>query len=858
MKLLKDYTTPDFTIEQVHLRIELKEENTCVHSELVIKRNKDVKSLILDGEEQQLVSLAIDNKILSTAEYEINATQLIIFSVPDSFVLKITSIIQPQNNTALSGLYRSNGLFCTQCEAQGFRRISYYLDRPDVMSLFTTTLVADKQRYPILLSNGNKVGFGDLEEGRHWVQWHDPFKKPAYLFAMVAGQLAYIQDSYVTQSNRTIELVIYVPLKHNTHHCGFAMEALKKAMHWDEKTYGLEYDLDIYMIVAVDDFNMGAMENKGLNIFNSQYILVDQKTATDFDFQNVLRVIGHEYFHNWTGNRVTLRDWFQLSLKEGLTVFREQQFFEEYTSIVSRINDVRLLRTRQFSEDSGPLAHPVRPESYIEIDNFYTATVYEKGAEVIRMLETLLGEEKFKEGLALYFKRHDGQAVTIDDFLEAFSTVAGISLTQFKRWYSQAGTPQVEVIPVYDEKTQVFSLRCRQFCHLTPDHSPKEPWVIPIAVQLMTPKGEKIPLSSDQTVLILNQREQVFSFKAIAHPPIPSLLRHFSAPVKLEYPYFDDQLMMLIAHDNDLFNRWDACVQLFMRCIKNPASVEYLIQALSQVLSDSLTGQLQDKAFVAELLSLPSFAYLVEELSESDNSNPIDITELLKHRRTLIGQVAYKLFALLADSYQQSNQDEEGARALKNACLYLISQSIDSSHQAWALQWAIKQYATARNMTEEIGALEVIKNHQGSQREQLLNDFYDRYQSYPLVVNKWLSLQARSQIPSVLDNIKTLMHHPDFNILTPNHVYALIGNFERANPEYFHQGRAGYDFLAACIIQIDPKNSNVAAHLAKGLLSWKRWTPPHAQWMKQALEAIQKQPVLSKGLSEVVSKALHE
>ncbi len=861
MKLLKDYKAPDFLIEQVDLHIELKEQDTQVCSKLVIKRNNNqIKDLYLQGENQTLVSILLNERRLDSNEYERNDKQLIIFSLPDACVVTITTIIQPQNNTALSGLYRSNEMFCTQCEAQGFRSITYYLDRPDVMAIFTTTIVADETRYPVLLSNGNKIAHGKADNNRHWVTWHDPFKKPAYLFALVAGRLNYIQDHYITQSNRHVDLFIYFEPEYDKQDCIFAIDALKKAMCWDEKTYGLEYDLDIYMIVAVNDFNMGAMENKGLNIFNAKYVLADKKTATDTDFQGVLLVIGHEYFHNWTGNRVTLRDWFQLSLKEGLTVFREQQFVAAYSSaIVSRIQDVRTLRTCQFAEDSGPLAHPVRPESYCEIDNFYTSTVYNKGSEVIRMMHTILGQEKFKKGLDLYFKRYDGHAVTTDDFVLALSEANDIDLTQFKRWYYQAGTPQVKVMSEYDESKKLFKLTCEQTCAPTSDGSSKEPMVIPIAINLMTQTGERLYLYHDKenAVLIFDAASQTFVFDQISSKPIPSLFDHFSAPVKVEYDYLDSELAILIAHDSDLFNRWDACVHLFTKLIKQKGSPDVLIQALSYLLSEVLTGGLEDKAFLAELLDFPSVAYLMEQY-ESTEIHKINITQLLEARSNLINEIVSKIHISLKNVYQASNQDAQDARALKNRCLQLLSQSHDVAIQAHAMSLAVKQYYDAQNMTDKIGALEIIKNYPDKQREAILLDFYTQYHSYPLVVNKWFSLQARSKLPNILENIQKLMQDPVFNILTPNHVYALIGDFASRNPDVFHEGSKSYDFLADCVIELDLKNPTVAAHLINNLMGWKRLSEPHSSFMKKALEKIKLQPKLSSNVSEIVLKVLYE
>ncbi|MCS5711855.1 aminopeptidase N [Candidatus Berkiella aquae] len=869
---LKDYKAPDFIIESIDLQFELDEDKTLVHSLLKMSRHTNqgkAQPLILSGESLKLISLQLDGKQLTPTQYKVSDTELEILDVPLQFVLEIVTEIHPEKNTTLSGLYRSEKMFCTQCEAEGFRRMTYYLDRPDVMSTFTTTIVADKTKYPVLLSNGNKVGQGDMDGNRHWVKWHDPFKKPSYLFALVAGNLVKISDSYTTASGRKVALEIFVD-EQNKDKCAHAISSLKHSMQWDEQTYGREYDLDVYMIVAANDFNMGAMENKGLNIFNSKYVLANEKTATDVDFQNVEAVIGHEYFHNWTGNRITCRDWFQLSLKEGLTVFREQQFSASMGSpTVKRINDVRIIRTRQFAEDAGPMAHPVRPESYIEINNFYTSTIYNKGAEVIRMLHTILGSDKFRKGMDLYFERHDGQAVTIEDFVASFSDANDYDLKQFHRWYHQAGTPEVNVVGQYNDKNKTFTLTINQVLPKTPDNQEKQPYLIPIKIALYNQKGEALPLDSSDEVtqtkegsyLMLSKEKQQYTFNNIKEPPVPSLLGNFSAPVKLHYAYTQAELMLLMSHDNDLFNRWDSAQRLCTQVVKNlmqdyaqhnPLNVP---PALYEAYQDLLKQTHIDPAVIAQILSLPSFGYIAETLPQTD------VAALIAARGALIKQFAVNISEALAKTYQNAAAKDDASlsnesmanRALKNTTLAYLLRTQD--HQ-W-VHLAEKQYEQARNMTDMMGALGALNHSTHPSREKLFNDFYQRFKHDPLVVNKWLSLHATSELPTALENIKGLLKHEAFDIRNPNKVYALINTFSMGNPERFHDTEGkGYDFLADRVIELNQANPQVAARLLEALTQWKRLDNKQGQLMKKALEKIQSSGNLSEDVYEIVTKSL--
>ncbi len=868
---LKDYQTPDYFVLSIDLHVELQEDKTIVHSLINIVRNNKKESatpLVLMGESLKLLSLRLNDKPLATHEYQISPHTLTILSVPDAFALEVVTEIYPQKNTTLSGLYRSGNMFCTQCEAEGFRRITYYLDRPDVMALFTTTIVADKTKYPILLSNGNNIEAGELSNNRHYVKWQDPFKKPSYLFALVAGDLVKLSDSYKTLSGRNVALEIYVEAQ-NKDKTDYAMKALKNSMQWDEKAYGREYDLDVYMIVAVNDFNMGAMENKGLNIFNSKYVLASEKTATDADFQNVEAVIGHEYFHNWSGNRITCRDWFQLSLKEGLTVFREQQFSAYMGSpTVKRINDARIIRTRQFAEDAGPMAHPVRPDSYIEINNFYTSTVYNKGAEVIRMLYTLLGADGFRKGMDLYFNRFDGQAVTIEDFVAALSDANKKDLTQFFRWYNQAGTPQVTVKEEYSPKLKQFKLTITQKCAKTPDNQTKSAYVIPIKIALYDDKGDKIAIESqtpihqtaDGQFLILDKDTNEFVFENVPVKPVPSLLGNFSAPVKLSYPYTESELVLLMTSDEDLFNRWDASQRLGTKAIKSLMK-DYaenktlmvpviLIEAYREIMRQDIP----EPALLAQLLAIPSFQYVAENFTQ------VDVDALVSARKALIDEFSQNLEDDLAKVYTFANDKDDGSlngasmgyRALKNTCLYYLVKASSK----W-LSLAQTQYEKARNMTDKMGALNAI-NHSTSQiRQTLFDDFYKTYKQDDLVVNKWLTLQACADLPSVLDNIQALLTHEGFDIANPNKVYALINAFAMANPERFHDEKGkGYMFLADRVIELNQRNPQVAARLLEGLTQWKRLDATHSELMKKALQKIEATENLSEDVFEIVSKSL--
>lgn len=850
---LKDYRPADFFIPETELIIELKEKDTIVTSKLHVVRNqlsgKHARSLVLNGEGQSIQFIKLNGERCSPKDYQVDDHFLTISSVPDKCILEIQSIIQPQDNTTLSGLYRSNQMFCTQCEPEGFRRITYFLDRPDVLSKFTTEIIADKTKYPFLLSNGNRVAKGDLEGGRHWVKWVDPFNKPSYLFALVAGNLHCNADTYRTVSGKHVALEIYVEPE-NKDKTAHALNALKKAMHWDEVTFGLEYDLDLYMIVAVNDFNMGAMENKGLNIFNSKYVLADQNIATDSDFENIEAVIGHEYFHNWTGNRVTCRDWFQLSLKEGLTVFREQLFSADCgNGTVKRIQDVNLIRSKQFSEDAGPLAHPIRPDSYIEINNFYTMTIYHKGAEVIRMLYTLLGKDGFRKGMDLYFERHDGQAATTDNFVEAMSDANGVDLIQFKRWYVQAGTPTITVQTQYDPHASRYTLTLSQQTPPTPDKSDKKPFVIPVKCTLLSSEGK---LMLDEQVLVLREDKQSFTFDNMPEKPVPALLGGFSAPVKLNYTYSDSDLIMLMGHDPDLLNRWDSCQKIYEKLLFS--LYEDLNINISNAVIDGLKQAIQttkETGLLAQMFSLPSFDYLLELMGAVDPIRLLQARDKLKH------DIAITLSKEFERLYQQHHRDNQeltkeamGARQLKNTALaYLML----SNPEKW-IQVAKAQYENAHNMTDRIGALYAINDVPMPLRANLLKDFYEKWAHVPLVVNKWFLLEAQSRLPETPKRVKELTAHKSFAISNPNNVYALIRGFA-SNPHGFHDPSGeGYDLLANMVLQLNKLNPQVAARVVEPLTHWRKYASPHSDKMKAALGQI----LLEKNLSNDVYELTHK
>ena len=869
---LKDYQQPEYWIDETHLTFELFEDHALVHSRLLMRRNAgqgELPPLVLHGQELQLVSVAFDDQAVAASAYQVDESSLTLHPQTAEFELAITTRIEPQNNTALEGLYKSGGMFCTQCEAEGFRKITYYLDRPDVMSRFTTTVMADKGDYPILLSNGNLIASGDHEGGRHWATWEDPFPKPAYLFALVAGDLCLIQDSYTTLSGREIDLRIYVEPE-NREQCGHAMDSLKRSMRWDEEVYGREYDLDIFMIVAVNDFNMGAMENKGLNIFNSSCVLAHPDTATDMAFQRVESVVAHEYFHNWSGNRVTCRDWFQLSLKEGFTVFRDAEFSADMNSrTVKRIEDVTFLRANQFAEDAGPMAHPVRPASYMEISNFYTLTIYEKGAEVVRMLHTLLGAEGFRKGTDLYFDRHDGQAVTCDDFIAALEDANGADFSQFKRWYSQAGTPVLQVDSHYDAASATYHLRCRQSCPATPGQPEKLPFVIPLRMALLDAEGREMPLHmageelGNETVLAVTEAEQVFVFEGVTEEPLPSLLRGFSAPVKLVYPYSRDERVFLAMHDPDGFNRWEAAQSLAVDVLQGLVEIHQagrplmLDQRLLEVYRSVLTDEQLDQAMVAEILRLPSEAYLIELAEVADVEAIHHVREWVRRElASSLAEVMWQRFAVLDSASQSWAADAASMarRSLSNTLLgYLML-----TESAAAMSACVRQFVEASNMTDRQAALVALVNSSSEQQKQAaLEEFAQRWSAYPLVMDQWFNIQASSPLPGGLERVQELMQHPAFNIRNPNKVRSVIGAFANNNLVNFHRADgAGYRFLADRVIELNLMNPQIASRLITPLTRWRKFDADRQELMKAELARILAEEKLSPDVYEVVSKSL--
>lgn len=874
---LKDYQAPEYLIDETNLTFELYEDHTLVHAQLVMRRNPErgegLPPLVLDGQQLELLSLSMDDRELGSADYQLDDSHLTLQPLAGRFTLDSTVRIHPETNTALEGLYKSGKMFCTQCEAEGFRKITYYLDRPDVMSKFTTTVSAEQHRYPVLLSNGNPVASGAEEGGRHWATWQDPFKKPAYLFALVAGDLWCVEDSFTTMTQREVALRIYVEPE-NIDKVQHAMDSLKKSMRWDEEVYGREYDLDIFMIVAVNDFNMGAMENKGLNIFNSSCVLAKAETATDAAHQRVEAVVAHEYFHNWSGNRVTCRDWFQLSLKEGFTVFRDAEFSADMNSrTVKRIEDVAFLRTNQFAEDAGPMAHPVRPDSFIEISNFYTLTVYEKGAEVVRMIHTLLGAEGFRKGTDLYFERHDGQAVTCDDFIKAMEDANGVDLTQFKRWYSQSGTPRLQVEDSYDAAAKTYSLTFRQSCPATPGQKDKQPFVIPVELGLLDAAGNDLPLrlageaaaQGSNRVLSVIEAEQTFTFVDIAERPLPSLLRGFSAPVKLAFPYDRDQLMFLMQHDSDGFNRWEAGQQLSVQVLQDLIGQHQrgeklvldprLITALRTLLEDESL----DQAMVAEMLSLPSEAYLTE-ISEVADVDAIHAAR--EFARQSIGEALFQPLlaryqanrAISRDTAYVAEAAHIARRTLQNIALSYLMQS----GKAEVLEACLEQFNGCDNMTERLSALAVLVNSGFEQEKaEALARFADYFKDDPLVMDQWFSVQAGCGLPGGLERVQALMAHPAFTLKNPNKVRALIGAFANQNLVNFHRADgAGYRFLADHVITLNALNPQIAARQLAPLTRWRKYDAGRQQLMKAELERILASGELSSDVYEVVSKSL--
>lgn len=848
----KDYHPPTFTIDNVALDFDLFDDYALIRNRMQLTRNH-AGPLRLNGEDLELLKIELDESELEKSAYRFDNEDLIIDTDNNHLTLEITTRIKPQNNTQLSGLYRSHQLFCTQCEAEGFRRMTYFPDRPDVLTTYTTRITADKQNYPVLLSNGNLQDSGETTNGRHWAVWHDPFKKPSYLFALVAGELACVKDEFVTCSGKTVDLNIYVE-PGNEDKCQHAMQSLKKAMRWDEQEYGREYDLDIFMIVAVGDFNMGAMENKGLNIFNSKYILARPDTATDEDYAAIEGVVAHEYFHNWTGNRVTCRDWFQLSLKEGLTVFRDQEFSRDMNSRdVNRIADVKALRHSQFPEDNSAMAHPVRPDSYQEINNFYTATVYNKGAEVIRMQQTLLGTTGFRRGMDLYFKRHDGQAVTIDDFVAAMEDANELDLSQFKRWYSQAGTPEIAVESAYENET--LSLTLSQSCRPTPECEHKKPFHIPIQFALFNKAGERIALNQDS--LELREPSQTFHFPNLKERPVISLLRDFSAPVVLKQTLSDDDLLHLMRFEDNGYAKWNAAQNLAIQYMVKGYQAKKLTipqtfsNALLQVLNDTDT----DKALRAELLSPPGFEEVAVHLSA------IDVALLETMRDQYRQEIGMRLFEQAHTLYEFLWQREEHTmhadaykqRKLRNKYLWLMMKSDENQ----ALSLCQAQFDKAQTMTDQMASLSLLANACDPKvRQYALSSFYQQWQHDELVLDKWFAIQAACELPGTLATVQALLSHPDFNFQNPNKLRSLIGVFCFGNHRHFHaQDGSGYAFLTDMLLKLDAYNPQVSARLATPFTRWHRLDKLRQNLIQQELERLS-QAKLSRDLKEVVSKSL--
>jgi aminopeptidase N len=870
---LEDYRPPDWLVETVELDVSLDLTATRVRAALTLRPNGNGAApapLMLDGEALKLRALKLDGAALPPEQFVATPEQLTIAQPPQRrFRLEIETVVDPSANTQLLGLYRSCAIYCTQCEAEGFRRITYFPDRPDVMAVYTTRIEAEKADAPVLLANGNLVASGDVPgTTRHFAVWHDPFPKPSYLFALVGGKLACVDDRFRTMSGREVTLRIYVePGKESR--CAYAMDSLKRAMRWDETAFGREYDLDIFMIVAVSDFNMGAMENKGLNVFNDKYVLASPETATDNDFERIEAIIAHEYFHNWTGNRITCRDWFQLCLKEGLTVFRDQEFSADQRSrAVERISDVRGLRAHQFIEDAGPLAHPVRPTVYREINNFYTATVYEKGAEVVRMLTHLLGPENFRKGMNLYFARHDGEAATIEQFVQCFADVSGVDLAQFMLWYSQAGTPEVVATGRYDARVKTYRLDLAQSVPATPGQPSKEAMVVPLAIGLVGREGRDLPLklgdgrAIERDVLILTKPAETLVFADVDEPPVLSLNRGFSAPIKLSANLCADDLRFLAAHDADPFNRWQALQTLATRLLVDntsalrangaPRQEPGLLDALGAILAD---GALEP-AFVALALTLPGEADIAREIARD-----VDPDAIFTARRGLQAAVGERLAEPLLDHYRQLSDSgpyepdavSAGRRTLRNTCLDLLV----ARQRADAISLAAKQYQAANNMTDRMAALSTLSLCDVPERAAALADFYARYGDDPLIVDKWFTLQATIPEPATLDRVKALTEHPAFSFANPNRIRALIHAFGLANPKEFNRADgAGYDFIVDTVLALDPKNPQVAARLLSALKSWRVLEPGRRARAEAALRRVAAKPSLSPDVGDIVERAL--
>ena len=866
---LQDYRPSEWLVDRVSLDVLLHPTSAKVKATLSLRPNPATAAapLVLDGDGLNLVALRLDGSPVAETSFVATPDGLTIPQPPNRpFTLEIETIVDPSANTQLSGLYRSSGTYCTQCEAEGFRRITYFPDRPDVMAVYTTRVEGDKAEVPVLLANGNLVEAGDVPGGRHFAIWHDPHPKPSYLFALVGGDLAVVEDRFVTMSGRNVALRIYV--EHGKENrCSYAMDSLKRAMRWDEEAFGREYDLDIFMIVAVSDFNMGAMENKGLNVFNDKYVLASPETATDADYAHIEAVIAHEYFHNWTGNRITCRDWFQLCLKEGLTVFRDQEFSSDMRSRpVKRITDVRALRGAQFVEDAGPLAHPVRPETYREINNFYTATVYEKGAELVRMVQTLIGKEKFRTGMDLYFARHDGEAATVEQFIQCFADASGRDMAQFMRWYGQAGTPDVTVSGRFDEARKVFVLDCRQAIPATPNQPSKEPTVIPLSLGLIGKNGRDLPLVLDgkpfDGAIVLTGHAAKFEFAGIGERPVLSINRGFSAPINLHTDLGTDDLAFLAAHDSDAFNRWQALQTISTRLLlDNVAAIraartqridDKLLRAFAAALEDSTL----EPAFVALVLTLPSEGDIAREIGKD-----IDPDAVFQARTALRVEISRHLGAALATAYERMtvgggyspDAKSAGRRALRNAALDLLAANAEPA----AVVRAAQQYRNADNMTDRMAALATLSLHDVPERRVSLAEFYDCYAGDALVVDKWFSLQATIPQPDTLDNVRALTSHPAFSLANPNRIRSLIGAFAQGNATQFNRpDGAGYDFVADTVLSLDQKNPQVSARLATAFRNWRTMEPARRAKAEGALRRIRAASPLSRDLSDIVDRAL--
>ncbi len=845
---LKDYTPPAYKVRHLDLDFQIHDGKTIVTATTQYSRAADKGApLVLNGEHLKLLSVKVDG---ADAKYESDDVSLTIPApAANDFTLEVVTEIEPENNTALEGLYHSGSTYCTQCEAQGFRRITYYQDRPDVMTTFRVRVEADKTKCPVLLSNGNLVEKGDAANGRHFTVWNDPTPKSCYLFALVAGDLEVVHDTFTTRSGRKVDLYIYVR-KGDEGQCAHAMKALQDSMKWDEDVYGREYQYDLFNIVAVSDFNMGAMENTSLNIFNTALVLAHPDTATDLDFGRVESVIAHEYFHNWTGNRVTCRDWFQLSLKEGLTVFRDQEFSADMNSrAVQRIDDVGHLRKMQFPEDAGPLAHPIRPDNYIEINNFYTMTVYEKGAEVIRMFHTLLGADNYRKATDLYFDRFDGMAVTTEDWAKCMEDASGMDLSQFKLWYSQAGTPEVAAKTSYDETAKRFTITLSQTIPDTPGQTNKKPMHIPVAVGLVGPNGDDM---IGTEVLHLKEPTQTFTFENIGVKPVPSILRNFSAPIKLTTDLDDDDLKFLMVHDSDGFNRWEAgqtyALRALNKLIDDGKLEEGLLDSLENLLDQALQSK-GDKALFARALSLPELQIIAQTRNVVDPDAIYNARELVK--KSFANQCREKLLALYQANRDTGPYQPTPEQMAKRAMSAVALSYLDDPELAFDL------YNGATNMTDRVTALGVLRDHEGGYKEKAFADFFERFENYQLVIDKWFSLQATGVNEATMENVEALAAHPQFTLKNPNRVRSLYGAFAMNNPVAFHAADgAGYTFLKDAVIELNAINPSIAARMLTPLREWRRYTPDRQAKMKAVLEEILKVEKLSPDVFEIVSKSL--